>query len=82
MTVSSEPVSPREAARAWIAQTLRKHLHPALHPLGGPERINEVAALVEAESYREGWPIETAVDLAVEWCEIQNDEANLNASHS
>jgi hypothetical protein len=77
MTVS---IDPREAAREWIAQTLRSHLHPALHPVGGEDRIKEVAAMVEAESFREGWPIETAVDLAVEWCEIQNDEANLNAS--
>ncbi len=79
MTISSDP---REAARAWIAQTLRTHLHPALHPVGGEDRIKEVAGLVEAEAYAEGWAIETAVDLAVEWCEIQNDEAKLHASHN
>jgi len=35
------------------------------------------AALVEAESFREGWPIETAVELAIEWAEQQNQEAGV-----
>jgi hypothetical protein len=74
-------IDPRTAAREWIASTLRTHLHPSLHPAGGEDRIKEVATLVEAEVFAEGWPIETAVDLAVAWCEIQNDEAKLHASH-
>ena len=53
MTVTSEPASPRDAAREWIAQTLRTHLHPSLHPIGGEDRITEVAKLVEAEAFRE-----------------------------
>ena len=44
MTVA---INPRDAARERIAQTSRTHLHPSLHPLGGDDRINEVAALVE-----------------------------------
>ena len=78
MTVSSsEPTNPREAARKWIAETLRSHLHPTLRPVGGEDRIKEVAKLVEAESYREGWPIETAIELAIEWAEQQNQEAGV-----
>jgi hypothetical protein len=75
MTTISQPVNPREAAREWIAETLRTHLRADLHPVGGPERIKEVAASVEAEAYAEGWPIETAIELAIEWCEARNDEA-------
>jgi hypothetical protein len=80
MTVSSDP---REAAREWIAQTLRTHLHPSLHPAGGEDRIKEVAAMVEAESFREGWPIETAIELAIEWAELRNQESGVcDASHN
>jgi hypothetical protein len=80
MTVS---IDPREAAREWIAQTLRSHLHPSLHPVGGEDRIKEVAGLVEAEAYAEGWPIETAVELAIEWAELRNQEAGVwDASHN
>ena len=84
MTVSSsEPTNPREAAREWIAETLRSHLHPTLHPIGGEDCIKEVAALVEAESFRKGWPIETVVELAIEWAEIRNREAGVwDAIHS
>jgi hypothetical protein len=73
----SLPIDPREAAREWIADTLRSHLHPTLHPVGGEDRIKEVAALVEAESYREGWPIETAVELAIEWAEAKPGSGSL-----
>jgi len=69
-------IDPREAAREWIAETLRTHLRADLHPVGGPDRIREVAALVEAEAFAEGWPIETAIELAVEWCQIQNDASH------
>ncbi len=83
MTVIAAPTNPRQAAREWIAETLRTHLRSELHPIGGPERIREVAALVEAEAYAEGWPIETAIELAVEWCDQQNDDAGLtHAKHN
>jgi hypothetical protein len=50
-------VNPREAAREWIADTITKHLHPEL---GGHDRIQRLAADMEAEAYRNNWPIETA----------------------
>jgi hypothetical protein len=63
----------------WLTETIAKHLRADLHPVGGPERIREVARAVEAEAYAEGWPIETAIELAVEWCENQNEEAGFAA---
>jgi hypothetical protein len=45
MTVINQPISPREAACAWIADIITKHLHPSL---GGPERIQRIAAGIEA----------------------------------
>jgi hypothetical protein len=83
MTTTAKPINPRTAAIERIADTIRKHLHPELQPVRGAGRIKEVAALVEAEAFSEGWPIETAIELAVEWCELQNDEAGLtHASHT
>ncbi len=43
MTVSNEPVNLREAARAWISETILNHLHP---DLGGADRIRQVAASI------------------------------------
>jgi hypothetical protein len=70
---------PRDAAREWIAETITKHLRPEL---GGPERIQSVAAAFEDEANDKNMPVELAVSLAVEWCGLQNDEAGLShASH-
>jgi hypothetical protein len=42
-----------------------------------------VAEAVEDESFRSGMPVEIAVELALGWCEIQNQEAGLSyASHN
>jgi hypothetical protein len=42
-----------------------------------------VAEAVEDESFRSGMPVEIAVELALEWCELQNQEAGLSyASHN
>ncbi len=37
-----------------------------------------IAAGIEAEAYEQGWPIEMAVELAVQFCDDQNDEAGLS----
>jgi hypothetical protein len=76
MNVVSQPINPREAAREWLADTITKHLHPKLQSID-TERIKGVAAQVEAEAYASNWPIETAIELAIEWCEARNDEAGL-----
>jgi len=67
-------MDPRDAAREWIAETITKHLAPEL---GGVERIRAVAAAFEDEANERGMSIETAVSLAVEWCENQNSDAGL-----
>jgi hypothetical protein len=77
VSTAIQPVDLRELAREWIASTLRTHLHPEL---GGADRIRNVAAAIEDEAHEKNMPIELAVNMAVEWCEIQNDEANLHAS--
>ena len=80
MTASTGPVNPRQAAQDWIAETITKHLAPEL---GGADRIRQVAASIEDEAHEQNMPIELAVSLAVEWCEIQNDEAGLaHARHN
>jgi hypothetical protein len=48
-----------------------------LHTSLESDRIRRVAAAVEAEAHASNWPIETAVELAVEWCVNQNEEAGL-----
>lgn len=79
-SVAIQPVDLRELAREWIAETITKHLHPEL---GGAERVNHIAASIEDVAHEKNMPIELAVSLAVEWCEIQNDEAGLShASHN
>ena len=70
MTVSIDPV--REAACDWIAATITKHLHPDLHPCGGPDRVRRVAQEVEATSFESGVAVEVAIQLAIEWCDQQN----------
>ncbi len=83
MTLEMITISPREAARLWIEETLRRHLHADLHPCGGADRFRRVAEAVEDESFRSGMPVEIAVELALEWCELQNQEAGLSyASHN
>ena len=73
-------MDPRAAAREWIAETITKHLHPEL---GGGDRISHIAASIEDEAHEKNMPIELAISLAVEWCELQNDEAGLSyASHN
>jgi len=62
--------SPREAEREWIAETIRAHLRFELLP--DEDRIARVAEAMELEAYRCSMPVETAVELAVEWCESQN----------
>jgi hypothetical protein len=70
-------VNPREAARKWIAETLRKHLRAELHPVGDLDRIALAAEVVEAEAYRTNMLIEEAIDLAIAWAEQQNNKAGL-----
>ena len=73
-------MDPRAAAREWIAETITKQLHPEL---GGGDRISHIAASIEDEAHEKNMPIELAISLAVEWCELQNDEAGLSyASHN
>lgn len=72
-------IDPRQAAREWIAETITKHLHPEL---GGAERISHIGAAILEEAQEKNMPVEFAVELAVEWCELQNDEAGLtHGSH-
>jgi hypothetical protein len=68
-------IDPRDAAREWITETITKRLHA---DLGGGDRISHIAASIEAEAHEKNIPIEMAVSLAVEWCELQNDEAGLS----
>jgi hypothetical protein len=77
MSSAQTATSPREAAREWIAETLRTHLRPELQPRD-EDRIRRVAEAVELEAYRCNMPVETAVELAVEWCEARNGEARLS----
>jgi hypothetical protein len=80
MSVSSQSVNLREFAREWIAETIMKHLHP---DLAGADRIRYVAASIEDEAHEKNMPIELVLGLAVEWCELQNEEAGLtHASHN
>jgi hypothetical protein len=74
-SVPTETINIRETARAWLADVLRSHLHPEL---GGADRIRNVAASIEDEAHEKNMPIELAVSVAVEWCELQNDEAGLS----
>jgi len=71
MSASTQPVNLREFAREWIADTITKHLHP---DLGGADRIHQVAASIEDEAHEKNMPIELAVSLAVEWCDISDDD--------
>ena len=71
-------IDPRTAARHWIASTLRTHLAPELHVVGGPDRIGEVAALVEAAAFAQGMRVELAVEIAAEWCDMQNERIGLS----
>ena len=66
MTTATDP---REAARDWIAETIKKHLRPEL----SGECIRRVAAEMEEEAYTRNMAIEKAVELAVEWCEERNE---------
>ena len=74
MTATTQPTNPREAAVRWIADVIVKHLDPKLHD---PDRIKGVAAQVEQEAFASNWPIETAIELAIEWCENENEENGL-----
>ena len=76
-SVITQTVDLRELAREWIAETITKHLAPEL---AGGDRIKQVSAAFEEEARERNLPIELAVSMAVEWCELQNDEANLHAS--
>jgi hypothetical protein len=73
--MTTQPVNPREAAREWVADTIRTHLHPDLQPVGGADRIRKVAEALEDEAHEQNMPIEMAVSLAVEWCKNQNEES-------
>ena len=75
MTPGTTAINPRDAARQWIAETISKHLHPEL---GGADRINDVAAAIEAEADEQNLPIEMAVCRAVAWCEEQNEGGGLS----
>jgi hypothetical protein len=75
MTTTKPVTCPREAARDWIAETLRTHLRADLQPRD-EDRIRRVAEAVELEAYRCNMPVETAVKVAVEWCEAQNEAAH------
>jgi len=68
-------IDPRQAARTWIAETLERHLKPEL---AGAERIRRVANEIEATAYERNMPVETAVELAAEWCDEQNEEVALS----
>lgn len=64
-------INPREAARDWIAETIAKQLEPEL---GFAVRIRRIADGIEATAYQCNIPMELAVELAVEWCDLQNGE--------
>jgi hypothetical protein len=68
-------INPREAARDWIAEAITKHLEPEL---GSAVRIRRIADEIEATAYQRHIPIELAVELAVEWCDLQNGEVGLS----
>ena len=72
---SSAPISPRAAAQAWIADTLRTYLHPQI---GSEERIQFLAAGIEEDCHQRNISIESALTMAVELCEEQNEEAGLS----
>lgn len=48
MILDTTAISPRDAAREWIAEMIAKHLHPDLTCDG--DRISQVAAAFEAEA--------------------------------
>ncbi len=64
-------ISPRDAAREWIADTLMSHLRRDLQPRDR-DHIRQVAEAVELETYECNMPVETAIALAIQWCETQN----------
>ncbi len=66
---------PREVARSWIAETITKHLKPEL---GGADRVRRVADEIEATAFQENMPVELAVELTAEWCDLQNKEVGLS----
>jgi hypothetical protein len=70
--IVSEPVNLRDAARRWITDAIAKHLH--LEHCGA-DRVRQIAAGIEAEAHEKNVPIETAVRLAVRWCDEQNEAA-------
>lgn len=65
----------RQAARTWIAETIERHLRPEL---GGVARIRRVADEIEATAFERNMPVETAVELAAEWCDEQHGEIALS----
>jgi hypothetical protein len=64
----------RESAKAWLAATISRHLHPAL---GDQQSIAQAAATAEQVAFEAGMPIEEAAALAVAWAEERNEEAGL-----
>ena len=70
--MTATTTEPREAARAWIASTLTKHLRA---DLAGGDRIRSVAAEIEQTAYEQNMAVEVAVQLAGEWADDQNERA-------
>jgi hypothetical protein len=65
------------------AEVDRGDVYEALHPelqTCGKDRIREVAERIELEAHQSNMSVETAVELAVEWCEDQNGEARLHVT--
>jgi hypothetical protein len=56
--------SPSEAAREWMAATLRSHFTVTYNLV-----MEQVAEAAELETYQDSMPFEPAIELAIEWCE-------------